>query len=116
MTMLRGQRKLRISEPLARLDGKRQGLSDQLIELEITKRVCARFGWIAVSTEERGKALLGEDCAGSPVTIAEIEAVSEPLGCVVGHYGTARDLPFAMHKCRPRARNSPNRADFETRG
>jgi hypothetical protein len=47
MTMLRGQRKLRISEPLARLDGKRQGLSDQLIELEITKRVCARFGWIA---------------------------------------------------------------------
>jgi hypothetical protein len=44
MTMLMGQEKLPISEPLARLHGEREKSSDQLIKLEITERVRARFG------------------------------------------------------------------------
>jgi hypothetical protein len=56
MTMLVGQEKLRISEPLAGLDGEREKRSDQLIESEIAERVLARFGRIAVTTEERRRA------------------------------------------------------------
>jgi hypothetical protein len=56
MTMLMGQEKLRISERLARLDGEREKLSNQLIELEIAERVLARFGRKAVTPEKRRRA------------------------------------------------------------
>jgi len=42
--MLMGQEKLPISEPLATLHGERKKNSDQLIKLEVTERVWARFG------------------------------------------------------------------------
>ena len=39
-----GQEKQRISERLARLDGERTKLGDQLNELEIAERILTRFG------------------------------------------------------------------------
>ena len=39
-----GQEKQRISERLARLDGERAKLGDQLNELEIAERILTRFG------------------------------------------------------------------------
>jgi len=48
-----GQEKQRISERLARLDGERTKLGDQLNELEIAERILARFGGKAEATERR---------------------------------------------------------------
>jgi hypothetical protein len=48
-----GQEKQRISERLARLDGKRTKLGNQLSELEIAERILARFGGTAEATEKR---------------------------------------------------------------
>ena len=59
-----GQEKQRISERLARLDGERTKLGDQLNELEIAERILARFGGKAGDreTEERTP---GRDSASS---------------------------------------------------
>src|SRR5438552_18390102 len=48
-----GQEKQRISERLARLDGERTKLGDQLNELEIAERIMARFGGKAEAIERR---------------------------------------------------------------
>ena len=48
-----GQEKQRISERLARLDGERTKLGDQLNELEIAERILTRFGGKAEATETR---------------------------------------------------------------
>jgi hypothetical protein len=48
-----GQEKLSIFKPLARRDGQRGKRNDQFIDLETAERVPARFGRIAVTTEER---------------------------------------------------------------
>src|SRR5260370_1908810 len=48
-----GQEKQRISERLARLDGGRTKLGDQLNELEIAERILTRFGGKAETTERR---------------------------------------------------------------
>ena len=48
-----GQEKQRISERLARLDGERTKLGDQLNELEIAERILARFGGKVEATERR---------------------------------------------------------------
>ena len=48
-----GQEKQRISERLARLDGERTKLGDQLNELEIAERILTRFGGKAETTERR---------------------------------------------------------------
>ena len=48
-----GQEKQRISERLARLDGERTKLGDQLNELEIAERILTRFGGTAEATEKR---------------------------------------------------------------
>ena len=48
-----GQEKQRISERLARLDGERTKLGDQLNELEIAERILTRFGKTAEATERR---------------------------------------------------------------
>jgi hypothetical protein len=56
-------------------------LSDQLIELEVAERPWPDSGGWRFATR---KGIFGEDRVGGPVTIAEIEAVAEPLGCVVG--------------------------------
>jgi hypothetical protein len=79
-----GEKKLRISEPLAGLDGEREKRRDQLIELEIAERVLVRFGRTAVTTEERRRAC-SVKTAPWPVRSAVIEAAGEPLGCVVCH-------------------------------
>src|SRR5258708_39291731 len=50
-----GQEKQRISERLARLDGERAKLGDQLNELEIAERILTRFGGKAETTERRGR-------------------------------------------------------------
>ena len=47
-----GQEKQRISERLARLDGERTKLGDQLNELEIAERILTRFGGTAEATEK----------------------------------------------------------------
>ena len=73
--------------------------------------------------------MLGEDRVGGPVTTAEIEAVAEPLGCVVrdliGPSSAHGDLPFrssgllwmaTTQQRRPRARTRANRAECDTRG
>src|SRR6267142_19937 len=48
-----GQEKQRISERLARLDGERTTLGNQLNELEIAERILTRFGGTAEATEKR---------------------------------------------------------------
>ena len=48
-----GQEKQRISERLARLDGERTKLGNQLNELEIAERILTRFGGTAEATEKR---------------------------------------------------------------
>ena len=48
-----GQEKQRISERLARLDGERTKLGDQLNELEIAEHILTRFGGKAETTERR---------------------------------------------------------------
>jgi hypothetical protein len=48
-----GQEKQRISERLARLDGERTKLGNQLNELEIAERILPRFGGTAVATEKQ---------------------------------------------------------------
>src|ERR1700687_2252288 len=48
-----GQEKQRISERLARLDGERIKLGNQLNELEIAERILTRFGGTAEATEKR---------------------------------------------------------------
>ena len=48
-----GQEKQRISERLARLDGERTKLGNQLNELEIAERILTRFGGKAEATETR---------------------------------------------------------------
>ena len=48
-----GQEKQRISERLARLDGERTKLGDQLNELEIAERILTRFGGTAEATQKR---------------------------------------------------------------
>src|SRR4029077_8131249 len=50
-----GQEKQRISERLARLDGERTKLGNQLNELEIAKRILTRFGGTAEATEKRSR-------------------------------------------------------------
>ena len=50
-----GQEKQRISERLARLDGERTKLGDQLNELEIAERILTRFGGKAEATERRSR-------------------------------------------------------------
>jgi hypothetical protein len=73
--------------------------------------------------------MLGEDRVGGPVTTAEIEAVAEPLGCVVGDLigpSSAHGyLPFrssgllwmaTTQQRRPRARTRANQAECDTRG
>src|SRR2546423_12715034 len=50
-----GQEKQRISERLARLDGERTKLGDQLNELEIAERILTRFGGKAETTERRSR-------------------------------------------------------------
>src|SRR5436190_22633107 len=50
-----GQEKQRISERLARLDGERTKLGNQLNELEIAERILTRFGGTAVATEKQRK-------------------------------------------------------------
>src|SRR5712675_1082289 len=50
-----GQEKQRISERLARLDGERTKLGDQLNELEIAERILTRFGGKAEATESRSR-------------------------------------------------------------
>src|ERR1700680_2161265 len=49
-----GQEKQRISERLARLDGERIKLGNQLNELEIAERILTRFGGTAEAAQERG--------------------------------------------------------------
>ena len=49
------QEKQRISERLARLDGERTKLGDQLNELEIAERILTRFGGKADATERRSR-------------------------------------------------------------
>ena len=48
-----GQEKQRISARLARLDGERTKLGNQLNELEIAERILTRFGGKAEATEKR---------------------------------------------------------------
>ena len=55
MTTLMGQEKQRISERLARLDGERTKLGNQLNELEIAERILTRFGGTAEATEKRSR-------------------------------------------------------------
>jgi hypothetical protein len=51
-----GQAKQRISERLARMDGERAKLAEQLNELEIAERVLSRFGkGETVATRRRGR-------------------------------------------------------------
>ena len=74
-----GQEKQRISERLARLDGERTKLGDQLNELEIAERALRRFGGKAVAPERRRRA------------------------------GVARTAPMAGEKCRARdGQQAPN--------
>ena len=48
-----GQEKQRIAERLARIEGERTKLADQLNELEITERVLTRFGGSADTADRR---------------------------------------------------------------
>jgi len=48
-----GNEKQRISERLARLDGERTKLGNQLNELEIAERILTRFGGTAEATDKR---------------------------------------------------------------
>ena len=54
-----GQEKQRISERLARLDGERTKLGNQLNELEIAERILTRFGGTAEATEKRRRGRRG---------------------------------------------------------
>src|SRR5258708_38650953 len=60
-----GQEKQRISERLARLDGERTKLGDQLNELEIAELILARFGGKAEATERRRRGRPAGDSASS---------------------------------------------------
>src|SRR5258705_11480487 len=62
-----GQEKQRISERLARLDGERTKLGDQLNELEIAERILTRFGGKAEATETRRR---GPDPAKRAIEMA----------------------------------------------
>ena len=75
-----GQEKQRISERLARLDGERTKLGNQLNELEIAERILTRFGGTAVATEkQRGEA--GQGLRQQPVDSAAPEGASKHPRC-----------------------------------
>src|SRR6202049_1852635 len=84
-----GQEKQRSSERLARLDGERTKLGDQLNELEIAERILTRFGGKPEATERRRRgrsartapAAWGAQCPRPPASTHGVNERRHFEGC-----------------------------------